>query len=159
MGVSTDGVISYGIPFEEGFKFPWDDPAFDSDIEKWWKDVQGYAPLHDDLWDENGDYGEGYTGEKLEEEQDHERAFMKTHPLPIAIENYCSYDCPMYMITLSRGLTNRRGYPEEIDVGMFDVGSEERKSLIDFCEEYIKPCEGYEMPELDPKWYLSSYWG
>ena len=31
MGLSTDGEISFGIVFDEGFEFPWDE--YDYDIE------------------------------------------------------------------------------------------------------------------------------
>jgi hypothetical protein len=37
MGISTDGSVCYGILFDEGFEFPWDDEENEGYIEDWWK--------------------------------------------------------------------------------------------------------------------------
>lgn len=36
MGMSTDGQLCFGICFEDGFEFPWDNEEFDNSIERWW---------------------------------------------------------------------------------------------------------------------------
>jgi hypothetical protein len=67
----------------------------------------------------------------------------KAHPLPIKLVNYCSGDCPMYMIALEETFkSNSRGYPQEFNPSDLKVTDEQRQKLIDFCEKYLK--EGIE---------------
>lgn len=62
MGVSTDGQLSYGFSYEEDQEFPWhyydedEEKTIDLEIDEWWREREGYKPLHDNLWTEKGDY-------------------------------------------------------------------------------------------------------
>ena len=61
MGVNTDGQICFGIKFEEGDEFPWEDVDGDYDLEEWWRRVNGYTNPHESPWDEKGGYKEGFS--------------------------------------------------------------------------------------------------
>ena len=43
MGVSTDGIIAFGIVLDEGQELPWDDEPGDGDFEDWWRKVNGWT--------------------------------------------------------------------------------------------------------------------
>jgi hypothetical protein len=155
MGVSSNGLIGFGIPFKEDFEFPWNE-KHDGDIDDWWLDVCGFKPTLYPFTDK-GDYIKEYT-EKIGNDYFNERiAFKKEHPLPIEILNYCSDDYPMYMLCIKDSIiTASRGYPEGINpeylAGEEELG-DSAKILMDFCKKYeIK------IPS-DPRWYLFSYMG
>jgi len=164
MGVSTDGQISFGILFEEGYEFPWDCEAHDGDVEDWWiYKVCGYKnPI--ELYDGKGEYINGREPSKEESDlyYDTKRKFFEAHPIPVELVNYCSGDYPMYMVALPNScMSNSRGDPKEIDLQKLTVTEEDKAKLIEFCEKHCKPSEDSccEFPEMKPKWYLSSYWG
>lgn len=151
MSVSTDGQLSFGILFEEGYEFPWD-VIHDGDIEDWWLWASGFEPSFYPYTPE-GEYKEGVSEKdpRIEAYFDERQAFQKEHPLGIGVVNYCSNDCPMYILS-NKGTSSRRGYPEAIDPEFLKL-SDEAERLIEFCKKY-----GIEY-ECEPKWYLSSYWG
>lgn len=132
MGVSSDGEISYGIVFEEGYEFPWD-VDHDGDPEEWWisKVLQliykDYAEMH---------------------------AILKDNPLPFQLVNYCSGEYPMYILAVPGTLKSAyRGSPKSFTLDELQVDEEASKKLIAFCEEY--GLEG----ESEIGWTLSSYMG
>lgn len=163
MGQSTDGQICFGVAFPEGFEFPWDvDEKADGDIEEWWKNLKGFKPLFE-MWDEHGDYKDGKEPSDAEKKKyyDHKDKWEEENPVPISLVNYCSGDCPMYMIAVTTSLKkNNRGYPEAFEPSKLTVTPDEIRVLKEFMEKYI-PFEDIEDKEFDPepKWYLSSYWG
>lgn len=132
MGVSSDGEISYGIVFEEGYEFPWD-VDHDGDPDEWWisKVLQliykDYAEMH---------------------------AILKDNPLPFQLVNYCSGEYPMYILAVPGTLKSAyRGSPKSFTLDELQVDEEASKKLIAFCEEY--GLEG----ESEIGWTLSSYMG
>ncbi len=139
MSTSTDGQICFGIPFEEGYSFPWNVENFDDDLEEWWiYKVHNYQdPVR--LYDNNTKTG--YVNDRKPTSKEFDlyfnsrRSFLKNHPLPIQLINYCSIED-------------------------LKVSKEEINSLINFCETYLKSeNDYYKFPKMEPKWYLSSYWG
>lgn len=159
MGVSTDGQLCYGIPFPEGFTFPWE--AYSE--EEWWRKVNNYTPPFQ-IYNEEGQYLNGIvpTEKQFDIYFDHMQEGDKANPFPIDIANYCSGDSPMYILAVKDTVkSNSRGYPTEIDPATLKVTDEQRKVLLDFIEKYITANldDCAELPELEPKWYLSSYWG
>ena len=139
MGVSTDGQICFGIAFEEGSEFPWDrDEDADWDIEDWWRRLHGW----NEFWTE-ADIG--YF--------DRQGTFDAEHPMPVQLVMHCSYDYPMYILSLPGTLIRAsRGYPAELPS---DMGERDGIPLIDFCEEH-----GIELSEEQkPCWLLTSLWG
>ena len=153
MGVSTDGQLSYGVVFEEGFDFPWDGQEFEGDEEEWWKAVNGYTNPNPCPYTDAGEYKPGMNLDSPEvgPYHDHSSAWLKNHPFPVQIVNYCSADYGVYLLAVKHFSCNR-GYPVEIKRSFLDVADEDRKKLRGFLEKY-----GIEADE--PKWWLTSYWG
>lgn len=163
MGVSTDGQLCYGVPFPEGFEFPWEKYS----EEKWWRKINGYKPPFM-LYNEDGEYLSGVKPPEalVDQYYEHQNEWDKANPFPVEVVNYCSDDCPMYMLAVKESVKNNsRGYPEEINPAELTVTDEQKKVLLNFIENYIKEkvdeyAEDYsDKLSLEPKWYLSSYWG
>lgn len=149
MGTSTNGIISFGVVCEEGTEFPWED------LEEWWRDENGFKNIHEP-YTEEGEYAEGWSIDdpRFEEYFQHRRQWLKENPVPVALENYCSNNCPMYAIVVPNlGYMCHRGYPEKFDPEKLIVKWEDQYNLIKFLDKY-----GIEY-ESDPSWILTSYWG
>ncbi|MEO8298773.1 MAG: hypothetical protein ABI574_13300 [Burkholderiales bacterium] len=154
MGTSTDGQICFGITFEEGHEFPWNKVDEYAEIEDWWAyDVHGLKHSVE-LFDGAGNYLNGREPSKEEKRRyfDEIRAFKDAHPLPVTLVNYCSGDCPMYVLAAPGSVRKAsRGNPTEFDPSALCVAAEEVEALTRFCQEH--GLEG------EPKWLLTSYWG
>ncbi len=158
MGISTNGQLCFGIIYNDGYEFPWDNSPYNGDYEEWWLvEIHGYKPPFQ-LYDERGEYLNGKEPSKSQRDAyyKHKFEFKKQHPFPVKVGNYCSGDYPMYMIAVPNSFySNHRGSLIEIDPDQLKVTVEEVNALVDFCKTYC--CA--EMSEFTPKWYLSSYWG
>ena len=164
MGQSTDGQLSFGVVFEEGFEFPWDE--YGGNIEGWWKKVRGYDNPHYCPFTDDGEYKDDAPihvdqyGMKLLKHDDprvvsyyeYSREWNKNNPFPIAVVNYCSGDCPMYILAVKHVYCSR-GYPEAIKPSFLIVDDEDRAMLAEFLEAYNIEADG------EPQWWLTSYWG
>lgn len=155
MGVSTNGEISYGVAFDEGYEFPWD-KDHDGDIDDWWiYGVHGFKHSFE-LFDSAGNY---LNGRKPPEDEisryfDEKREFAAAHPLPVELVNYCSGDYPMYVLAVPGvGIVARRGYPTEFAPEKLAVTENGRNAFLKFCADH-----GIELPK-EPEWLLTSYWG
>jgi hypothetical protein len=156
MGVSTDGQLCFGILFEEGYNFPWDDDEYEGDLEKYWRSLKGFVNPVEYPYDENHDYKPGISGFNDPKVQAYYNAIFewgKNNPAPIEIVNYCSGDVPMYIIA-TKNISANRGYPAVIDPDFLNIDYEKEKKII---LDFLSDC-GVETEE-EPKWYLSSYWG
>lgn len=164
MSTSTDGQICYGISLE-GIEFPWDG------IEKWWQEVNGFKHSIE-IYSETD--GGGYVGGKKPAESvinsyyEEEKKWLEANPLPVEVVNYCSIDYPSYMLAVPESFKScGRGYPLEFDPAELKVTDGQHQKLVDFCLKYLgKEIEAHNAEEyndkkivLDPKWYLTSYWG
>lgn len=155
MGVLTNGQICYGNVYEEGFEFPWDAAPFDGDEEGWWRVECGYKPSQV-LFDDKGNYLNGIkpSDEAVRAHFAEQQAFDDAHPLPVGLVNYCSGECPMWILAVpSTVRSNRRGYPRPFDPQELVVSSDEKKALYEFCVKYNL------ISDTDAGWYLTSYWG
>lgn len=156
MGVSTNGVICYGILFDEDSVFPWDDERYEGDIGNWWLyGVLGFKHSFD-IYGEDGNYIDDKepSDEDLSKYFDERYAALEENKLPIELVNYCSANVPMYILavpsTIKRAL---RGYPTWFNPDELTVSDEEKLSLLSFCKTHgIVTLEA-------PMWWLSSYWG
>lgn len=158
MGQSTDGQISYGIAFEEGFEFPWDLGDSDGDIEDWWLAESGWKWEGEEPFTEDRrDYAPGMSSEHptVRAYFASMRAWKDAHPgPPVELVNYCSGDYPMYALVVPSSVrTASRGGPEIFDPAELTVTEKERAALLGFCEKY-----GIEHDD-EPAWLLTSYWG
>lgn len=155
MGVSTDGIIGFGIPFEEGTEFPWDAEEFDGDIETWWRSVNGYVAPYEP-WTPEGEYAEGWSSgdPRLTEYFDHRREWMTQHPVPVKDVNYCSGDYPMYALCVPISVIEcSRGTPATFDPKTLHITEAATKELLEFCRKYEIEID------TEPAWLLMSYWG
>lgn len=153
MGVSTNGQLCYGVLFEDGFEFPWDE--YDG-IEEWWKEVKGFVPTVFYPFDDEGNYAEGFNRESPEVDAyfDEEDEWEKANPIPVELVNYCSGEYPMYIITVSTAsYSNRRGNAVVIDPNEL---IEEQKKVHDTLIQFLTEFE-IEYDE-EPCWLLSSWW-
>ncbi len=151
--------------FDEGFEFPWDADEFDGDIEEWWKHVNGYDNPHYCPFTEAGEYKDDAPvtvdqfGQKSVKHDDprvsayyeYRRKWMSSNPVPIEVVNYCSGDCPMYVLAVKH-IECSRGYPQEIDPALLEVTDDDKQRLRDFLERF-------DIEADEPKWWLTSYWG
>ena len=154
MGVSTDGQLSFGVAFDEGHEFPWDDEKYDGEIEDWWKGVNGYSCPVEDPFTPEGQYKPGFNRDSPEVDAffKHSRDWFEENPIPVEVVNYCSGDCPMYLLAVKH-IECSRGYPQEIEPSFLEVSEEEQGRLQGFLDRFeIKDGIG-------PKWWLTSYWG
>lgn len=157
MGVSTDGQICYGVPFEEDYEFPWDEEDED-DLEGWWRAETGFKYEGEEPYNEEGNYNPGFN------EQDPrvaayfaaQREWLAAHPLPVELVNYQSAEHPAYMLAVvGTSRSASRGYPERFDPSSLTVDPEAAAVLQAFLDRYdLVPEEG-----VEAGWYLTSYWG
>ncbi len=157
MGQSTDGQISYGVYFEEGFEFPWSEDKYEGDIDDWWRDVNGYKPPFEPFTEE-GHWAEGFSTKdpRMKEYHGHRMSWDEDNPIPVELVNACSCDYPEWIVSIPGTVTRcNRGYPTQLEPenGEFDVSKEDIENLMAFFEKY-----GIECPSK-PAWYLSSYLG
>lgn len=154
MTTSTDAILCYGISFEEGTSFPWDE---DDDFEEWWYYTRLGFTSTEDIYDDEGYYLKSITeNDPRIDKYYQERIDFKEHqPLcPYDLVQHCSYEYPMYILALSRTITNAsRGNPEAIEPSDMIIADIETKEMIAFCMKYEIEFND------DPKWWLSSYWG
>lgn len=156
MGVSTNGQICYGIQFDEGTEFPWDNEKYEGDIDNWWLyGVVGFKHSFE-IYGDDGNYIDGKepSDDVIEAYYAEQRAVEEANPLPVELINYCSDKVPMYIIAVPSTIKRAfRGYPTWFDPSGLTVTDEEKAALIAFCETHgIVTLE-------EPMWWLSSYWG
>ena len=173
MGVSTDGLLVYGVDLGEDREVPWYD--YDSDdneqcLETWWEKLHGINS--DDLWQQYADWEKIHKKEGFEHYEHNSKLIEKfeaEHPewrealdkyyldskeieksCPVEEVIYCSYDYAMYFLAVKgHSHSASRGYPKEIK--NLEVDKEALQKATDFCKKYnIK---------WEPKWYLASLWG
>ena len=154
MSTSTDGQLSFGIVFEEGFEFPWDE-SHDGDIEGWWREVNGFVnPVESPFDDNTGWYKPGIKAnpEIVSRYFAEQRKWDEENPVPVQEVNYCSGDYPMSLLA-TKHMFACRGEPLEVDVDSLLDTAEAAKTLKDFIDRFGIEAEG------EPRWWLSSYWG
>ena len=154
MGIRNDGQLNYGIPFDEGMEFPWDEEKFEGDIEVWWVVINGGPIEPDNITTPDGrDWlpgGQEQHDVYLEEK----RNFLNDNPLPIKLVTYCSYEYPMYLIGSPHLSFNAaRGEAVKVNRSQVVVEDNYKNIIIDFCDKY-----GIDMP-CEPGWYLTSLYG
>lgn len=108
MGVSTDGILAFGIDFGEEL------PEFLADFEDvWW------------------DYTDSISGETDYKKRSE---FRDNHIADLVM--YCSYEYPMYILAINGTKTEvSRGYTEEIDPSDLRIPQEKIDAFKAFCEE------------------------
>jgi hypothetical protein len=139
MGVSTDGILFYGISISpEDVDIPWKD---DEEPEIFYAKKKG-------LLEPTSEFSENTENEYREYWS--KRDFINKSS-KCKVITHCSYDYPMYGICISKSYTSAsRGYPEEI---------KSLKIEPDWNELLRMYCEVMEIKFEQPKWILCSLWG
>lgn len=147
MGVSTDGILAFGILFGEGEE-PWED-----DFEEWvaerLPDFPKEPPAPVD-WhsrsDDEKDAWSAYWDAKRE----------ALDAIGVEPQNYCSCDYPMYALVVKKSCTvANRGYPEDVDIAK----CAEQQDLYEEALLDAMARLGIDMPEGErPRWLLMSEW-
>lgn len=132
MGVSTDGILAFGVDFDEDapdiFKVD-GEVDFESAITK----MAGYPSFEEDP--------DNYF--------DNQKKALSL--VPVELVMYCSYDCPMYILAVKgESYTAYRGGVVEID--QFEVDEDKIISARRWCIEHGIAWE-------NPRWLLNSLWG
>jgi len=108
MGMSTDGILFWGITFEEG-ECPWDNETFDYDRDEW----------------------ERYACQRLGF-KDKSELYDVEDEVGVTLGIHCSYDYPMYYLAVKDSeQTANRGYPVD---AKFEVGADWQEKMKEFCE-------------------------
>ena len=119
-------------------------------LEKRQELIEGITP---DLFD----WETPFSKKQINEYYNHKQTFLKEHPVPVEIVNYCAGECPMFILAIPGTVkTASRGYPLrfvpkdlEAMIPSFDIV----QTLRSFCKKYELKYQG------PPSWFLSSYWG
>lgn len=150
MGVSTDGIVCFGILLDEDVELPWESGEWeeDSDIEGWWRATRGYQePFVIADWDAVSD-------DQMRAYYEHRREWEEEHPCPVEPVNCCSGEYPMWILAVPGSVqTAHRGLPQTLEVPTVHEAAGEQ--LLKFCVTY-----GIEIEEGNkPQWWLCSYCG
>ena len=159
MTISSNGIIAYGIMFDEDNieNLPWIGEDGDGDIDDWWVDVVHKWKPPFVLFDESGNYTNDVKPpqEWISEYFDKRREFVKSLPkLPIKMVIHCSFDYSMWIMAIPETVMSvSRGYPQKIPDGFVHHDPQWDKTLVEFCEQYK-----IEIPD-QPSWWLTSLYG
>ena len=145
MGVSTDGILFYGICLEEEAEIPWEgaDEGDVDDVESYYASKAGVKPPEEE-----------YSDDPKVKELYHEywEAKNKAHEASKCdVVHHCSYDYPMFGLAVKESVESaNRGYPQEVK--SIAVQEDWDSLLKDYCEKM-------DVEYVQPKWWLVSMWG
>ena len=151
MGNRPNADIAYGVMFEEGYPFAWEEDGGLDDVEDYWYRHHGVR-----AYDEYRDYGE-YKAAK--------NAVLKRHgrcPV-VACPEGRRYDDPhRTLIGLRTGhLSGDWDGPTEVSV--LEIDDEHRNTLRRFIEEHCQPVGEYAeyavVPDFKPRWLMVCSYG
>ena len=119
MGVSTDAILFYGFPVDDG------------------------GPNHEIICGSDLD-----ADDELDEDEIWRRKFalppevavwQHQDKYPVTVGTHCSGDCPLHYVAVKKSeITASRGYPEEIK--SLDVNPKWDRQLLEFCKVWgLKP--------------------
>jgi len=138
VGISSDGIIAYGIDLgDESNLFPWAKHKYDGEFESWvLLEILGF--------DEDWQTYEGYY--------DMRKKLLDAYPIDLIL--HCSYEYPMYFLAV-RGTKRRasRGYPTFIE-SFPEITSMQRVTLKKFADEHGLKCDDDKVG-----WHLFSVYG
>jgi hypothetical protein len=154
MGTSTDGQLSFGVVFEEGFEFPWSVDEYEDDIETWWFTIRGFANPIECPFDDRGNNkpGIGPDSPVISEYFAKQREWEVANPIPVELVNYCSGSSPMYILA-TKHIDASRGGPTAVGFDFLRDTDEAFQRLRHFLDEFGIAHDG------EIGWWLSSYWG
>ena len=145
MGQSTNGLIAFGMKFEEGEHPDWFDYDEENEMDFENHVAKAYG-LEQPEWDEENQ-------QPYFDYLDKKRELLDE--IGVDIENYCSGDYPMYMLVIKDSVKKaNRGYPTNIGHISLEVNNDWVNKLGAFCRGM-----GVEFDIKQFDWWLFSYWG
>jgi hypothetical protein len=136
MGVSTDGILFFGIAYEE------DEIDLEAMTEAAGMDTEEFDDGFADL----------YLFKIGAPVDDYDARIELSNAAVCEVGTYCSYDYPMYFACVKKGLYRvNRGYAAEIPDGI--------RAEADWAEQLKAFCALMGLPYRKPKWLLVSLWG
>lgn len=112
MGVSSDGILVFGIPYEED-TFPEFLEEFDGDFEAYLEAESGLPK-----W---GEEGHSFKAQ-----------WAYRDDCPADVVSHCSYDYPMYILAV-RGTEKRNSRGEVVGIESLDVDPERLVAFTAWC--------------------------
>lgn len=152
MGVSTDAILFWGFPLDEGVDFPWlDDEKYNDEWEDYYLEQLGHEiPTFDWGSYESSKRNEWADRDRYDNWRELKKRLIKESRCQIGY--HCSDDYTLYYVCVAESETTaHRGYPKKIEFGNYDSGGWD-EALMGFCE--VLGITFY-----SPDWYLVSYWG
>lgn len=156
MSTHIEGIVCYGILFDEGFVFPWDkkfeeededDEVESGDIDEWWEKVNGYTNPH-----EVTDWSANTRQQNLiDKYYDYKNTWKKEHPLPVELVNMGSDIQPIYILAVAG--TVQTGYNHEPKEFHPPSSMVDASQLLEFCKKFNIPIQN----KAVPKWYIGCY--
>ena len=142
MSTSTDGILAFGVTFDEG-----DQPWGEEDYEDW---------LLSKIPDGPRAPSEEYRVEDLPLWKDYWKAKQAAlDALGVTCENYCAGDYPLWaLVVKSSAVTANRGYPKGVDPQAMVAIEDVHRATWDAAMKVL----GLDLADK-PLWWLMSYWG
>jgi len=161
MGISSDGMLVFGIPLpcedetpdflqkiqdeykQDDVEFE-DLIALDAGLDASFEDWERYYDSEKSGWKEGG--------EKIYDANRKKRN-AAVNNCPVDLVMHCSYDYPMYILAVrGKSYSASRGYAEEISDKELNVTDSQKESLKAWCEKHNVEWQ-------EPKWLLCSLYG
>ncbi len=168
MGISTDGLLIYGVAMPEDIELPWDQ----CDEEDWWIKETGFKASFYPFTEDGKGYAEGVSNgdPRIDAYFNEQSDWMEEHPFPVEIHTHCSGEYPMFIVAPHNcKISASRGNPE-IDVyskmtALITPDMRERRlAAREFLKKYVDPLNidnsdgDGEVSKLEFSWILASHW-
>jgi len=142
MGVSSDGILVFGIPLD-----------FEDTMEEDLPFMSGFDDFGDMVAHEAGlpEWRGGMSDDESRKHWEAKRSAESACPVNLVL--HCSYEYPMWIIAV-RGteVSASRGMPELIDPELLNVS-------VDRIEAAKAWCESHDIQWREPRWILCSLYG
>lgn len=145
MGVTTNGLLFFGIDLGEDWEPLWGEDFGFEDLEEFDDFLVKETPYA------NGSYPETASEEERDRWWKARKGIIEATPVDHVI--HCSFDYPMHAFVV-RGFSfsASRGFPDEISPDSLVVPEAKIAEFKRWLEEHDFPVE-------EPKWFLASLWG
>lgn len=157
MGHNAHALLCFGIRLDNEESQPWDDDlAFDGDEQGWWRIAQGFKPVNESPFDEDGEYKPGFSSEDPRTKAWSAELWEwdKAHPFPFDLQMIGEADSPSYILCV-RDQVKMAEWDECVQITPYDLKplAVESSELRAFCEKHGVLTDG------DPAWWLTSFYG
>ncbi len=143
MGISSDGVLVYGIHLGSLVDGDFECPEFDEDGSE---DFESWAEnrLLESV---------GFTETAWQAAKRYQRKANAIDRLKVKIVSHCSYDYPIYFLALNE-IYAYRGYPKQLDPSLLQIEEGQDSALTEALVLL-----NIKVEDSTPHWWLASLWG